>query len=425
MFKVKKYNLTNGLKIVLAHMPNSPTTTVEVRVETGSKYESNKELGLSHVLEHMCFKGTKKRPSASDVHKAFDELGAISNAFTSTEVTGYWAKASHKHTLKILDIVSDVYLNTIFKEEDLKKEKGVVTEEINMYEDKPEAMVGELFDFAMHGNQPAGLPVIGNKKSVNSFTTKDLYNYRLKHYVAKATAVIVSGRFEEGRVMRVVKDLFSAAPRRQKFGKKKTKIFHRGPRVVHRHKDTDQAHLVVGFRSFPYKDKRNRVAGVIRGILSSGMSSRLFHKLREELGICYYVRAFNTPSTDHGEFGVASGVDPKRIDIAVKAIMDEFKRLKNELISEEELRKVKTSMVSKMYMSLETSDSVLDYFSNRSTFYDDLKMPSEIEREILAVKPEDVRDIANELFTDRDILLAVVSKNLNKPELKKALSFRK
>lgn len=424
MFKVKKHTLSNGLKVVLVHMPNSPTTTVEVRVETGSKYESRKELGLSHFLEHMCFKGTKKRPSAAEVHKAFDELGATSNAFTSTEVTGYWAKASYKHVLKILDIVSDIYLNTIFKKEDLAKEKGVIIEEINMYEDRPQSMVGELFDISLHGNQPAGLPIIGNKKSVNSFTVKDLYNYRSKHYVARATTVIVSGQFEDHKVISAVKSLFSKASRGRKFGKKRTRIIHNGARVVHKHKDTDQAHLIVGFRSFPYKDKRNRIAGVIRGILSSGMSSRLFHRLREELGICYYVHAINVPSTDHGEFGVASGVDPKRIDIAVGAIMDEFRKLKNDLISEEELKKVKTSMISKMYMSLETSDNVLDYFSNRATFYDDLKMPSEIEKEILAVRPEDVRNMANELFTNKDTLLAVVSKSMNKAKLKKVLTLK-
>ncbi len=421
MFKVEKHILPNGLEVVLVQAPNSPTTTVEVRVETGSKYESNKELGLSHCLEHMCFKGTQKRPSAAEVHKSFDELGAINNAFTGTEVTGYWAKASSKNVLKIIDLVSDIYLNTIFRKEDLEKEKGVVIEELNMYEDQPQSLVGELFDATMHGNQPAGLPILGNKKSISSFTVEDLYNYRSKHYVAGATTVIVAGQFDGKKVLSAIKDLFNKAPRSRKFGKKKTKIMHRGVRIVHKYKDTDQAHLVVGFRSFPYKDKRNRVVSLIRGILSSGMSSRLFHRLREELGICYYVSALNGPSTDHGEFGVVAGVDPKRIDVAVEAIMGEFKKLKKDLVSEEELKKVKTSLISKMYMSLETSNAVLDYFSNRSTFYGDLKMPTEIEKEILAVQPEDIRNMANELFTNKDTLLAVVSKNINKTKLKKAL----
>ena len=198
--KFSKKVLKNGLRVVTIPMKDNPTVTVLVLVEAGSKYETKRVNGISHFLEHMCFKGTKKRPSAAEVHKAFDELGAISNAFTSSEVTGYWAKADYKNVLKILDIVSDIYLNTIFKKEDLTKEKGVITEEINMYEDKPEAMVAELFDKEMHGNQPAGLPVIGNKKSVNSFTVKDLYNYHAKHYVAKATTIIVAGRFNQSEI---------------------------------------------------------------------------------------------------------------------------------------------------------------------------------------------------------------------------------
>jgi len=423
MFKVKKHVLLNGLKVILVEMPNSPTTTVEVLTETGSKYETKKEAGLSHFLEHMCFKGTKQRPSALAVSKALDELGAISNAYTSTEVTAYWAKASFEHTLKMLDIISDIYVNPIFKKEDLEKEKGVITEEINMYKDQPQAIVGEVFDLAMHGNQPAGLPVIGNKKSITSFKVEDFYKYRAKHYVLNATTVVVAGRIIEKDVLETIKSGFSKVFRAKKHGKKKTKITHRTPRIVHKYKDTDQAHIILGLRSFPYGDKRNLVLRVITGVLSSGMSSRLFHKLREELGICYYVHALNSPSTDHGEFGIASGVDPKRIDHAVKAIMSELRRLKEELVPLEELKKAKTSLISKIRMSLETSEKVLDYFATRAIFYRDLKDPKEIEKDISAVTPKDIQNLAKQVFKNKDLLLAIVSKNANKPKLQKILKF--
>jgi len=423
MFKVKKHVLLNGLKVILVEMPNSPTTTVEVLTETGSKYETKKEAGLSHFLEHMCFKGTKQRPSALAVSKALDELGAISNAYTSTEVTAYWAKASFEHTLKMLDIISDIYVNPIFKKEDLEKEKGVITEEINMYKDQPQAIVGEVFDLAMHGNQPAGLPVIGNKKSITSFKVEDFYKYRAKHYVLNATTVVVAGRIIEKDVLETIKSGFSKVFRAKKHGKKKTKITHRTPRIVHKYKDTDQAHIILGLRSFPYGDKRNLVLRVITGVLSSGMSSRLFHKLREELGICYYVHALNSPSTDHGEFGIASGVDPKRIDHAVKAIMSELRRLKEELVPLEELKKAKTSLISKIRMSLETSEKVLDYFATRAIFYKDLKDPKEIEKDISAVTPKDIQNLAKQVFKNKDLLLAIVSKNANKPKLQKILKF--
>lgn len=423
MFKVKKYTILGGLKVVLVNIASSPTTTVEVLVETGSKYESKREAGLSHFLEHMCFKGTTRRPSALAVSKALDELGAISNAFTSTEVTAYWAKASHEHTLEIIDIIADLYVDPIFKAEDLEKEKGVITEEINMYLDRPQDIVNELFDFAMHGDQPAGRPVIGNKKSISSFKIKDFSSYRTKHYVAKATTIVIAGHFNERGALAAIKRGFSRISHASKHGKERTEISHRSPRVVHKYKDTDQAHIILGLRSFPYKDSRNAVMSVITGILSSGMSSRLFHRLREELGICYYVRAYNVPSTDHGEFGVASGVDPKRIDVAVHAIMDELKKLKSELVPKDELDKVKTSLISKLRMSLETSESVLDYFAGRSVFHKDLKSPSDLEEMIAKVKAEDVRELAKKVFRNEDLVLALVSKTADKSKLRKLLKF--
>lgn len=421
MLKAKQHTLPNGLRVVLAPMPDSSTVTVEVLVETGSKYESKKEAGLSHFLEHMCFKGTKKRPTALAVSTEFDQLGAISNAFTGTELTGYWAKAGFETLPQILDIVSDIYLNSIFKIEDIKKERGVIIEEMNMYEDEPRSIVGELFDKNMHGDQPAGRPIIGNKKSVSSFSIKDFEDYRKKHYVARATTVVVAGKFNEKKTLGLIKKLFTKVSHGKKHTKLRTKIVHRGARVALKYKDTDQAHLVIGVRAFHKKDKNQTILGVLRGILSSGSSSRLFHKMRTELGICYYVSAFNSANTDHGEFGVASGVDPKRIEEAVRGIIEELKRLKTELVGDKELKKVKASMVSKMYMSLETSDSIADYFASRAVFNHDLRTPKEREKAIMAVNAKQIQNISKKIFNNKDLLLAIVGKVKNTSRLKKLL----
>lgn len=423
MFKPKKYVLPSGLKVVLVPMQGSPTSTVEVLVETGSKYESRKELGLSHFLEHMCFKGTKKRPSALDVSKELDNLGAVSNAFTSTEVTGYWAKVSAQNTLKVLDIVADIYLNAIFKPEDIEIEKGVIIEEMNRAWDQPERLADKLFDGALHGDQPAGRPVIGTKESVKSFRAKDFYDYRKKHYVAKATTIVVAGHFNEKLVLKAIKELFKDISRAKKHGKVATKIVHKKPIVVSAHKDVDQIQIQLGTRSFPYRDGKNSVLAVLRGVLSSGMSSRLFQKMREELGICYSVRAFQSISTDHGEFGIIAGVDPKRVDIAVNAIMEELRKLKEEEVPEQELSKVKSLMISGMYMSLESSDQVADYFADRSIFYGDLRLPQKREKIIKSVTSKQIKELAQKVFTNKDLLLAVVGRNPNKKQLEKILKF--
>ena len=424
MLKATKHTLPSGLRIIFAQMPDSPTVTVQVLVETGSKYESKKEAGLSHFLEHMCFKGTKKRPGAFSVSKAFDELGAVSNAFTSTEITGYWAKAGFNNVLPILDIVADIYLNSVFKDEDVKTERGVITEEINRGEDQPANVLDRIFDKAMHGDQPAGLPIIGNKKTVHAFKAKDFYDYRGKHYVACATTIVVSGRFNEKEVLKEIKNLFKDISKSKKYEKKPTKIAHRKPNVVFEHKDIDQVHIEIGMRAFPYKDDRLPKLSVLKGVLSSGMSSRLYQKMRTELGICYYVRAFNSCSTDHGEFGVVSGVDPKRVDIAVGAIINELEKIKSELVSEEELKKVKSLMISGMYMSLESSDEVGGYFADRAIFSGDLRTPQEREKIILAVTPKDIQNIAKELFTNKDLLLAVVGRKIDKPKLARLLNIK-
>lgn len=421
--KAKEYKLPSGLRVILVSMPGSPTTTVEVLVEAGSKYETQKEAGLSHFLEHMCFKGTERRPSALTVSRAFDEIGAHSNAFTSSELTGYWAKSSSKELSKVLDIVSDIYLHSKFKREDIEREKGVVIEEMNMYEDQPQAIVGEIFDMGMHGKQAAGRSIIGNKESVRSFTVKDLESYRKRHYVASATTIVVAGEFDEKNLLKQIKETFASISRGKKQVKKKTLIKHNGPKVVSRKKVIDQTHLILGIRSFPYNDKRNNAIGILRGVLSSGMSSRLSQKMREELGICYYVKALNMPSTDHGEFAVTSGVDPQRVDIAIEALISELKKLKIDLVPQDELKKVKTSMISGMYMHLETSESVADYFSSRAVFHADLMTPEEKEKQILSITAEDVRNVARLLFTDKDLLLAIVAKEIDESRWKKLLTF--
>jgi len=422
VLKATKHTLPGGLRVILAPMPDSPTVTVKVSVETGSKYESKKEAGLSHFLEHMCFKGTKKRPSAQHVARDLDEIGAVYNAYTDTEITSYYAKASSKNVSKLIDIVSDIYLNTVFRDEDAKKEKGVITEEINMREDQPEIIAAELFNHAVHGDQPAGRSIIGSKKSVSSFTKKDFNNYHRKHYVASATVLTVAGSFNSQKILKQIRDAFKNVSHGGKHGKERTRISHRNKQVVVRGKKTDQVHLVLGVRSFPYSDKRNTALAVLRGVLSHGMSSRLWIKMREELGICYYISSHNSPSTDHGEFMVVSGVDPKRIGVATDAICKELKRLKEESVGGKELKRVKGAMTSVLNMSLESSDEVAAYFAGRAIFHHDLKTPKQIEKEIRKVSARNIRTIARKIFTDKDLTLAVVGKNLKKNQLVKILS---
>ncbi len=206
----KKIVLDNGLRIIIVPKPDSLTTTILILVEAGSKYETKEINGISHFLEHMCFKGTKKRPQPIDIASELDAIGANYNAFTSMEYTGYFAKAQPNHFDITLDVVSDIYMNQIFNHQEIDKERGVIIEEINMYEDLPMRRVQELFTTLLYGDQPAGWDIAGRKEVIKKITRDDFINYHNKHYLAKSSLVVVAGKFNENEVAEKIKLAFSS-----------------------------------------------------------------------------------------------------------------------------------------------------------------------------------------------------------------------
>lgn len=406
--KAKKKTFSNGLRLIVVPMPESPTVTALVMVEAGSKYETKKQNGLSHFLEHMCFKGTLKRPRSLDISSELDALGAESNAFTSTEYTGYYAKAHPKHTEQLIDVISDLYLNPRFPQEELEKEKGVVLEEMNMYEDLPQRKVQEVFTELLYGDQPAGWTILGRKEVIIGAKVKDLVQYRKDHYCASSTVVIVAGNVKVPAVERLVSKYFETISRTKK--KKKAKVIERqnAPNIKIHFKKTDQAHLVLGFRTFPVSDKRNATLQVLNAVLGSGMSSRLFQKLREEMGVGYYVRSGVDELTDHGYFAIATGVDTSRVTEVVKAILSLCGELKSNLVSKEELKKSQESLIGNFVMGLESSDSVATFVADQEIVKGKIESPKDIERKIRQVTSEDVRDLARIIFSDRNLNLAIV-----------------
>jgi predicted Zn-dependent peptidase len=294
--KYTQKKLPNGLRVISVPMKDNPTVTVLVLVETGSKYERDGERGLSHFLEHMCFKGTTTRKNTFTISHELDAIGSQYNAFTSHEYTGYYAKSDKKHIEKIFDVVSDIYLNPIFPEAEIEKEKGVIVEEINMYEDMPQRHVQDLFMSLLYGNQPAGLSITGTHDSVRKMTRKDFTEYHDKHYTPNKTTVIVSRAVTTEVIQALTKKYFGKLSSKKIQDKQKTKDVQTKPQVLVKYKKTDQTHLVLGFRTFDVYDEKNYALDVMANVLSGGFSSRLFMKLREELGVAYYVRADKTTS---------------------------------------------------------------------------------------------------------------------------------
>lgn len=406
--KYKKKILNNGLRIITVPMKDNPTVTTLVLVEAGSKYETREISGISHFLEHMCFKGTKKRPNPGDISHELDALGAQSNAFTSQEFTGYYAKAHSKNVHKLIDIISDLYLNPDFKEEEIEKEKGVIIEEINMYNDLPTRNIYDIFMELLYGDQPAGWNIAGGKEIIKKIKKQDFVKYREKNYVASATTVVVAGNFDEKTVIKGIEKNFADISTAPKNKKQKVKELQIRPQLKIKNKKSDQTHLIIGVRAYDFFKDDSITTSVIAGILGKGMSSRLFHKLREEMGVCYYVRAENNTFSDHGFFNVVAGVDNKRVREVVKAILDEFKKLKSHLVSDEELKKVKEYMIGNLFLGLESSDAYAEFYGIQEILNKPIKDAKEKAKKIKSVSEDDIRRVANKIFKNENLNLAII-----------------
>ncbi len=421
--KFSKKVLKNGLRVVTIPMKDNPTATVLVLVEAGSKYETKKVNGISHFLEHMCFKGTIKRPKAIDISKELDALGSQYNAFTAQEYTGYYAKSDAKHFHKIFDIISDIYLNSTFPEAEMQKEKGVIIEEINMYEDVPQRHVQDLLMQLLYGDQPAGWNIAGEKKNVLEMKRDDFVAYKKDHYLPEATVLVVAGAVTEREVMNEVNKIFGKVSRGKKKGKLKVKEIQTRPQVLLKFKETDQTHFVLGVRSYGLFDKKNAILSVLGCALGGGMSSRLFQKLREEMGVGYYVRAYNDAYTDHGFFQISAGVDNKRIEEVIKAVLVECNLLKTKKISEEELNKVKEYIIGNMKLSLESSDDIANFYGGQELLKRELKNIEEKSAEIRKVTALQIQNLAKQIFKDDKLNMALIGPFKDKSKFLKILKF--
>ncbi len=419
----KKKILKNGLRILIVPIKGAPSVTVMSMIEAGSEYESKNKNGISHFLEHMFFKGTKNRPKSIDISREFDSMGSDHNAFTSHEITAFHGKAATKHFAKLLDIISDMYLNPTFPEQEMEKEKGVIVEEINMYEDLPQHKVQSLFQELMYGDTSYGWSVAGPKENIRAMKIKDFLDYRKVHYVAGKTVVVVAGDLNPTAGFKQIERAFKGAFSGKVIKKRKVIQKQAKPELKVWHKETDQIHLVLGVRAFGLHDKRIPTLKVLSAVLGSGMSSRLWQKMREDLGICYYVGSGIRDFTDHGSFIIAAGVDKGRLDDAISGILGEVKKIKNEEISSEELRKAKDYLIGGMYLGLESSDSLAGFYGFQEIMREKIQTPKNVEREIEKVTAGDIQKLAQQIFMDKSLNLAMVGNIKDTKPIQKILHF--
>lgn len=408
--KLSKKILPNGMTVLVAPMPSFESATVLVMVGAGSRYETKKNNGLSHFLEHMAFKGTKSRPSFLEIAGLVDGIGGEFNAFTGKEYTGYYIKAGKNNIERCIELLSDMLQNSKLEEEEIEKEKGVIIEEMNLYEDTPMRNIGDIFERLLYGDTPLGWDTIGEKDIIKSITREDFIEYLKKFYSPSNMTVVFAGGVTEKEGFDLAKNYFSAM---KKFNTPKPlpiKEKQLKPGVVIKHKKTEQAHLALGFRTVPLDSPERHALSLLASVLGGGMSSRLFSEVREKRGLAYYTRASSEQYVDAGYLAINAGVDPKRINEAISVIVSEIKDLRDGLkpIGKEEFTKAKEYLKGHLVLELEDSRSVSIFYSTQSILEKKIYEPAELIKKLDQVKIEDVMKVAKKYLNMKGMNLAVI-----------------
>jgi len=419
----QKHILKNGLCIVAAPLQNAKAVTVLVMVKTGSRYESKKNNGISHFLEHMFFKGTEKRPNTLALASEIDQIGGEHNAFTSKEYTGYYAKAGCEHFPLLLDLLSDMYFNSKLDPAEIEREKGVICEEINMYQDLPMQYVGVLWEKLLYPDSPSGWATIGSRENVRSLMRSDLAQYLKQSYVAENTFVFIAGGVETSVAIGQVEKYFKEVGQGRAPDKSGIVEAQKSPNLLLQTKKTDQTHFCLGVRGYAANHPDYYAASVLTAILGGGMSSRLFIQVREKRGLAYYIHADFETYTDHGYFVASAGVDNKKLEETVAVIIAECKRLAAEKLSKADLSRAQEYLKGKLILGLETSDEIAFWLSEQEVIRGQMLEPEKIIKKIDAVRAEDIKRVAGDIFVDSKLNLAVIGPTENSDGLKKILKF--
>ncbi len=413
-----KYNihtLKNGLRVIFAPMPENKTATVIVMSGTGSRYEDKRENGLAHFLEHMFFKGTKKRPNAKAISEELDALGAVYNAFTAKERTAYYAKVSSRYLDTALEVISDIFLNSKLPEKEITKERGAIIQEIDMYEDMPMRTVDNVFDALIFGeDHPLGRTILGPKENIRAFTRKDFAAYLKRNYTPANTVVCVTGSFNEKKALtKITKDFGrlkrTLAPQYTPFGPIQV-----APRVAIKEKKTDQTQLIIGVPAYPYLHKDESALAVLSTILGGGMSSRLFLEVREKRGLAYSVHSWVERYPDTGYFAVQAGVEHGKLEKTVSTILAEFRKIKKTKVSNAEMKKAKNYIKGTLALALETSDEIAGHAATSIINIGRVRPLEEIIKGIDAVSTDDIQRVACDLLQTPKLNLAIIGPHLNK-----------
>jgi predicted Zn-dependent peptidase len=416
----QKKKLSSGAVLLLLPVAGIKTTTVMALFGAGSREEKKENQGVAHFLEHMLFKGTSKRPTYKEVSEELDKIGGICNAFTSKEYSGYYAKTACLHFDLALDWLSDIIGDSFLAAEEIEKEKGVIVEELNLGEDTPTQNIHDVFEALIFNGGSLAKEIIGTKETIRKMNRQKLFSFREKNYQAKNCVICVAGKIPAGVVSKV-DQAFSFLKKKKSIIRPLEKEDQKEPRLIIKNKKTDQAHLVVGFRTSGLKTKERYALCLAETVLGEGMSSRLFEEVREKRGLAYYIGAASENYTDAGYIGAMAGVENKKLEEALRVILAEFKKLKETLIPNEELKKAKECTKGHSLISLESSNSRAFYFGISQILLGKVETLEERFRLYNKVTPQEIKAAARKFFTPNRLNFALISPMASRSRLEKII----
>ncbi|MBU0531602.1 MAG: pitrilysin family protein [Candidatus Uhrbacteria bacterium] len=406
----KKQTLKNGTRVHLIPVAGTDTATALVLVKVGSRYEPPELSGASHFIEHLLFKGTKKRPSTLEISRALDSVGAEFNAYTGKDRTGYYIKAASEHLPLAIDMLYDMLFHSKFAPAEVKRERGVIIEEINMYHDNPMMYAEDLLEQAMFEGSTLGAEIAGTRQTMTEMPRAGVLAYHREHYVPENIVVSLAGKISETQAVKLVKNTFGKVPD----GNRQPSIFapfgetpkRNKPRVKIQYKDTKQTQIALGFPSYGKNNQRVPAAKLLGSILGGTMSSRLFLSIRERKGLAYFIRASQSEYEDVGMFTIQSGLDLSRLNLAAQIMVRELNSIKKHGVTTEELRRAKDNLHGRVTIALEDSMHQAEFYAEQDLFFNEIKSPKERLTEFDKVTRAEVQQVANEIIDFKRLSIA-------------------
>ncbi len=414
--------LSNGLRVLISPQEGTKACTLLILVGAGSRYEAEHERGTAHFLEHMFFKGGARYKNAKEVSEAIDGVGGDFNAFTGKEYVGYYVKVAAEQKKIAFDVLSDMLLNATFDPTEIDKERGVILEEMNMYEDMPTYKVGWDFEELLFGNHPMALDQIGTPELINSITQEDFQKYKNELYTPENTVIIATGDVQQDEIMKLIDQYFIFS----NTSKKRTPTpfnWSETETLFLRNKNTEQAHLVMGFPGLDHFDADKYAESILSVILGGGMSSRMFLRVREEKGLCYSIGTSTDRYTDCGVFSTRAGVAIPRVLEAVEAIAKEYHEIAQNGILETELIKAKNYLKGKITLRMEDCEEIAGFLGTQAVLHRPIKTLDEYFESIDAVTKEQVDLVAKRILDPKKLRLSIIGPFEGKEEeLKNAMN---